>query len=293
MCKLVPAGDNDDGEQTRAMKRHREHVSGVVGGSLFCKVPRLCALAPALRGGRTVLCPTRDIFPGYRRPLLRQGFCPTASVPQVNFPLKTPGSTLREGHLGLGGNAARQCMQLGGQTKKLVQCQLQIYEEEGSEDSHGRQNLGTEESKGESESYDYCIQGQASQSPAASTRILRDRPPSMPPLPPWGPTKKTNGKIKTRGNWTNDFLTKALDCYDLGFKFSDCAKTFNIPKSSLRDHLSGKTTTKRIGPKTVLSKQEEGFVIEYIYEMLDVGQPLTPQMLKLKVAEICQKGHIH
>ena len=148
--------------------------------------------------------------------------------------------------------------------------------------------MGTEESKGKNESYDYCVQGQASQSPVASTRILRDRPPSMPPLPPWGPTKQTNGKIKTRGNWTNEDLTKAIDYYDLGYKLSDCAKAFNIPKSSLRNHLSGKTTTRETGPKTLLSKQEEGFVIEYIYEMLDVGQPLTPQMLKLKVAEICQ-----
>ena len=46
--------------------------------------------------------------------------------------------------------------------------------------------------------------------------------------------------------------------------------------------------SRKIRPKTVLTKQEEGFVIEYIYEMLDVGQPLTPQMLKLKVAEIYQ-----
>ena len=134
-------------------------------------------------------------------------------------------------------------MQLREQTRKLLQCPSQIYEEEGSEDSHGGQNLGREESNGESESYDYCVKGQASQSPAASTCILRDRAPSIPPLPSWDPTKKTNGKMKTRDNWTNENLTKAIDCYDLGYKLSDCAKAFSIPKLSLRDHLSGKTTT--------------------------------------------------
>ena len=95
------------------------------------------------------------------------------------------------------------------------------------------------------------------------------------------PTQKTNGKMKTKGNWTNEDLTKAIDFYDLGYKLSDCAKAFNIPKSSLKNQFNGKTTTRKIGPKTVLTKQKEGFVIEYIYEMLDVEQPLTPQMLKL------------
>ena len=48
-------------------------------------------------------------------------------------------------------------------------------------------------------------------------------------------------------------------------------KAFNIPRSSLRDYLSGKTTTRKIGPKTILTRQEEGKIIEYIDEMLDVG----------------------
>ena len=97
MCRLVPAGDNDGGEQTRAVKRHQEHVFGAVGDTPFCEALRLCAPPPTLRGGRTVLRPTRDILPGYGRPLLRQGFRPTALVSQVNSPLRTPGSTLGEG----------------------------------------------------------------------------------------------------------------------------------------------------------------------------------------------------
>ena len=40
--------------------------------------------------------------------------------------------------------------------------------------------------------------------------------------------------------------------------------------------------------KIILTKQEEGLIVEYIYEMLDIGQPLMPHLLKLKVAEICQ-----
>ena len=79
-----------------------------------------------------------------------------------------------------------------------------------------------------------------------------------------------------------------MECYNLGYKISECFEAFNIPRSSLRDHLSGRTTTRKIGAKTILTNQEEELLIQYIDDMLEVGQPLTPQMLKLKVAEICQ-----
>ena len=67
-----------------------------------------------------------------------------------------------------------------------------------------------------------------------------------------------------------------IDCYDVGYKLHECCKAFNIPKSSLRDHLSGRTKSEKIGAKTILTKQEEELIIEYMDEMLEVGQPLTP-----------------
>ena len=98
---------------------------------------------------------------------------------------------------------------------------------------------------------------------------------------------KISSKAKTRGKWSDEDLVKAIDCYDVGYKISDYVKAFNIPRSSLRDHLSRKTTIRTIGPKT---KQEERMVITNIDDMLEIGQPLTPQMLKLKVEEKCQGG---
>ena len=80
----------------------------------------------------------------------------------------------------------------------------------------------------------------------------------------------------------------AIDCYNIGCKLGDCYKAFNIPKSSLMDHLSGRTNSRKIGAKIILIKHEEELIIEYMDEMIEVGQPLTPHMLKMKVAEICQ-----
>ena len=125
-------------------------------------------------------------------------------------------------------------------------------------------------------------------------RILRERPPSKIPLPQYPsftkPTKtiRTKNVGKKRAKWTDENLVHAIACYNAGYKLGECCKAFNIPKSSLRDHLSGRTTSRKIGAKTVLTKQEKGLIIEYIDEMVEIGHPLTPQMLQLKVGEIFQ-----
>ena len=93
-------------------------------------------------------------------------------------------------------------------------------------------------------------------------------------------TNKSNQKKlggRRRAKWSDEDLVAAIEC----------CQASNIPRSSLRDHLSGRITTKKIGAKTILRKQEE-LITEYIDEMLKMGQSLTPQMVKLKVAEICQ-----
>ena len=130
--------------------------------------------------------------------------------------------------------------------------------------------------------------------PSQSYRILRNRPPPKTPLSHWAsstkPTKSIRKKNvgKRRVKWTNDDLVAALVCYDVGYKLGECCTTFNIPKSSLRDHLSGKTKFRKIGAKTILTKKEERLIIEYMDEMVEIGQSLTSHMLKLKVAKICQ-----
>ena len=53
------------------------------------------------------------------------------------------------------------------------------------------------------------------------------------------------GKIRRSGNWTNAALQKAMDAVtDHGMKVKAAARAFDIPPSSLRDHLYGKTTSR-------------------------------------------------
>ena len=131
-----------------------------------------------------------------------------------------------------------------------------------------------------------------SQNTTQSHRVLRNRSSTKLLLPKWGPSTKSAQDIskkngsQRRARWSDEDLVAAIGCYDVGYKISECCQAFNIPRLSLRDHLSGRTTSRKVGAKTILTRKEEGFVIEYIDEMLDIGQPLTPQMLKLKVGEI-------
>ena len=98
--------------------------------------------------------------------------------------------------------------------------------------------------------------------PLQPYRILRDRVPPKLPLPKWASSTKPTKTIRTknvgkrRAKWVDDDLVGAIACYDVGYKLVECCKAFNIPKSSLRDHLSGKTKSRKIGATTnLLSKR--------------------------------------
>ena len=67
-------------------------------------------------------------------------------------------------------------------------------------------------------------------------------------------------------------------------KVRGASRTFGIPCSSLRDHLYGKTTCRQRRTKPTLSGVEEKKLVQYIFKMQDLGHPLTPTKLRLKIA---------
>ena len=82
-------------------------------------------------------------------------------------------------------------------------------------------------------------------------RTLRHRPLPKPPLPKWSSSTKPATKIrkklvsKKRAKWFDKDLASAIDCYDIGYIFGECNKAFNIPKFSLRYHLSEKIKSRK------------------------------------------------
>ena len=87
------------------------------------------------------------------------------------------------------------------------------------------------------------------------------------------------------GNWIDVTLQKAMDAVtDHGMKVMATVRAFDIPASSLRDHLYGKTTSRQRGNLPTLKPDEEKKLVDYIFKMQDLGHPLTPAKLGLKVA---------
>ena len=70
---------------------------------------------------------------------------------------------------------------------------------------------------------------------------------------------------------------------------ADVYRKYEIPRSSLRDHYEGKTRIRKMGPKTILTKDEEDKLVEYIELMVHWGHLITPMQVNSKVVEITQE----
>ena len=94
---------------------------------------------------------------------------------------------------------------------------------------------------------------------------------------------------KKIGNWTNAQLKAALDAItDDGMKVREASRTFGILPLSSRDHFYGRVQGRKRGAKTILKDDEEKTLLEYLFKMQNLGHPLIPGQLRLKVAQATQ-----
>ena len=126
--------------------------------------------------------------------------------------------------------------------------------------------------------------------PALRERVAIDIPPlSRPPSPPQGTQRPHNLRGKnTRAKWSNEDLKLAIGALDSGYSMREVCEAFSIPKTSLRDHYNGRVTSRKMGPPSILTKEEEHKLVLYMVEMAKLAHPLSATDLKLKVAEICR-----
>jgi hypothetical protein len=66
------------------------------------------------------------------------------------------------------------------------------------------------------------------------------------------------------------------------------SRYWNIPLTSLLDHLISKTTSRKCGPLRVLSADEEAAIFEWVFGMQEWGMTFSLHRLKLKVVELTQ-----
>ena len=110
-------------------------------------------------------------------------------------------------------------------------------------------------------------------------------PPSA--LQPTRRDQNSWGK-RSRANWTDDDLKQAIVALDVGYTMREVCEAHSIPKTSLRDHYNGMIKSRKMGPQSIFTKEEEDKIVAYIVEMGRLAHPLSPNDLKLKVAKMCQ-----
>ena len=99
-------------------------------------------------------------------------------------------------------------------------------------------------------------------------------------------SKMTRG---LQGKWIDAKLKLAMDTMESGASIGTAVKFYGIPKTSLSDHVNGRTHCRKRGPKVVLNHEEEEALETYMREMADYSHLLTTEQLKLKVALLTQK----
>ena len=98
----------------------------------------------------------------------------------------------------------------------------------------------------------------------------------------------TSARKHKVGQWTNEQMYAAITTVERGAKVRAVARNFDIPASTLADHVNGRILHRKKGPPTVFTQSEEKALEEYILKMQEYGYPLSIDQLRLKVAEIIQ-----
>jgi hypothetical protein len=75
-----------------------------------------------------------------------------------------------------------------------------------------------------------------------------------------------------------------VEIVDNGEKIGTTARLVGILVIYLKNHLYGNLRSRKQGPQGVLSRAKEDDLVESLLKMQDLGNPLTPTDLQLKVA---------
>ena len=83
-------------------------------------------------------------------------------------------------------------------------------------------------------------------------------------------------------------MQAAISAVERGAKIRAIARDFDIPQSTLGDHVNGRVLQRKKGPPIVLTHSEETTLEAYILKMQEYAYPLSMDQLRLKVAEMVQ-----
>ena len=90
----------------------------------------------------------------------------------------------------------------------------------------------------------------------------------------------------TKNNWSDGQLAAAMHAIKQGqLSIRGASMKFNIPKSTLHDHLSGTSSKRYGGPPTVLTASEEKEIVRSCLVMQEFGFPLHKELVSRVVRD--------
>ena len=72
------------------------------------------------------------------------------------------------------------------------------------------------------------------------------------------------GETLLRRQWINQALREEMVAIDANYKWQEVCIYYGIPKTSLRDHMSGRTTLRKMRSYPILNKEEEEELLKYL-----------------------------
>jgi hypothetical protein len=89
--------------------------------------------------------------------------------------------------------------------------------------------------------------------------------------------------------WIDEMLEVAMDVIEGGtHSLRRASRSWNLPMNSLIDHLHGKTKSRKMGPRGLLTKKEYAVMITWTLTMQECGLSISLQQLKMIVTELTQ-----
>lgn len=93
-------------------------------------------------------------------------------------------------------------------------------------------------------------------------------------------------KQNSRKHYSEEALSQCIQAVESGMTVYASCKQFGVPMSTVIYRISGRWQNKRNpGPSTVLSKQEEQKIVEWLHGMQGRGFPVSRHALLFKVSE--------
>jgi predicted transcriptional regulator len=93
--------------------------------------------------------------------------------------------------------------------------------------------------------------------------------------------------ISGRRKWTYEAFKEVMDAIkNINVTLRKASRLWNLPLNSLFNILNGKTRTRKVGVKGVLTAREDVGMLTWILTMNKVGLSIHIQQLKQKVAKI-------